>query len=337
MGTTIAPTGRPTIYDVAERAGVSKSLVSLVLRGSPGVSEKRKAAVVAAITELGYRPSQAATLLASTRTRSIEMLIDEYRNLSFVGLAQGIRDTLTGQNIYLTVTETQQHLGPSPAGPYSPATQADGRILAAEPTAAVLAGWTSCPTVVAGHRQGVPADVDVIASDDQLGSRLACEHLVSLGHRNIGHLSGSGGGARHRRIGFLNFMQLSGLEVRIAGEQGGTTEEDGYRSAIEMLTRCPDTTAFVAANDVMALGAMAAIREHGRSVPLDVSVIGYDNTPLAQSRYLSLTTIDDQSSSVGAAAAHALLNRLDDPQATPVYTLIPPDLVIRATTAPVTG
>src|SRR5689334_3838032 len=81
---------RPTIYDVAERAGVSKSLVSLVLQGNPGVSSARRAAVVAAIRELGYRPNRAATELASHRTKSVEVVIDDYRNLSFVGLLAGI-------------------------------------------------------------------------------------------------------------------------------------------------------------------------------------------------------------------------------------------------------
>src|SRR5450755_69936 len=98
---------RPTIYDVADRAGVSKSLVSLVLQGSRGVSAARRAAVLAAITELGYRPNRAATELASHRTKSVEVVIDDYRNLSFVGLLAGISSELAGHSYHLAVTDTQ--------------------------------------------------------------------------------------------------------------------------------------------------------------------------------------------------------------------------------------
>jgi DNA-binding LacI/PurR family transcriptional regulator len=323
---------RPTIYDVAARAGVSKSLVSLVVGGSPQVSEKRRAAVLSAIAELDYRPSQAATILASARTRSIEVLIDDYRNLSFVGLVRGVRDSLAEHDYYVTVTETQLNSSPSAGKRYRPSTPADGRILAAEPTTADLAGWNG-PTVVAGLRETAPDGADLVASDDDLGGRLACEHLLGLGHRKIGHLTGSGGPAHHRRAGFLSSMRAARLRIRMAGENGGTTEQDGYRSATELLDRYPDITAIVAANDVMALGTLAAIREHGRSVPEDISLVGYDNSPLAQSRYLSLTTVDDRSTAVGAAAATALLARIEDPTGTAIRTMIEPALVVRATTA----
>jgi len=322
---------RPTIYDVAERAGVSKSLVSLVLRGSSQVSDTRRAAVLAAIAELDYRPSQAATNLASARTRSIEVLIDDYRNLSFVGLVRGVRDSLVDHDYYVTVTETQLNSPPSAGKGYRPSTPADGRILAAEPPAADLAGWNG-PHVVAGLREQAPDGADLVASDDELGARLACAHLLGLGHRKIGHLTGSGGPAHHRRAGFLNSMRAARLRIRVAGQNGGTTEQDGYVSATELLDRYPDTTAILAANDVMALGALAAIREHGRSVPNDISVVGYDNSPLAQSRFLSLTTVDDRSTAVGAAAATALLARIEDPTRPTIRTMIEPALVIRATT-----
>lgn len=322
---------RPTIYDVAERAGVSKSLVSLVLGGSPKVSEKRRAAVLVAITELGYQPSQAATMLASTRTTGIEVLIDEYRNLSFVGLVQGIRDALAAHDFYLTVTETGHHSPAAVGGPrsFSPA---DGRILAAEPTPDVLVGWSRCPTVVAGHRLSIPAGADVAASDDHLGAGVACAHLLRLGHRHLGHLTGSGGAARLRREGFVRAVAGAGLDVLVEGSDSGTSEQDGYRAASAILTRNPETTALVAANDLMALGALTAIRDHGRSVPGDMSIVGYDNSPLAQSRYLDMTTVDDRSTEVGAAAARLLLARMSDPLIDPVHTLIEPTLVVRGTT-----
>lgn len=324
---------RPTIYDVASRAGVSKSLVSLVLRGAPGVSDARRAEILAAISELGYRPSQAATMLASTRPRSIEVLVDDYRNQSFVGTVEGVRSVLAGTDFYLTVTETRLNSVSVAGGAYSQSSPADGRVLAGEPTQAVLAGWT-VPTVVAGSRLSVPAGADVVATDDAKGSRLACGHLHQLGHRRIGHLSGSSGPAVQRLAGYEAFCRDQGLEIRAVGVDDGTTEEDGYRSAVDLFGRHPDITAVVAANDVMALGALAAIRERGLSVPGDVSLVGYDNTPLAQSRYLSLTTVDDHSAEVGGAATRALLARLADPAAAQVHQLIAPTLIARSTTGP---
>jgi DNA-binding LacI/PurR family transcriptional regulator len=325
---------RTTIYDVAERAGVSKSLVSLVLRGSAQVSERRRAAVLTAIAELDYRPSQAATMLASARTRTIELLIDDYRNPSFIGLVRGIREGVADHDYYVTVTEIGLNARASVRDRVRPPTPADGRILAADPKSGQRSGWSG-PLVVAGVRGAMPRNVDVVATDDRMGSRLACEHLLGLGHRHIGHLTGAGGPARYRRAGFTSAMQAAGLSGYVFGADGGTTEEDGYRAATALLDGHPNTTAIVAANDVMALGALAAVRAHAMTVPDDISIVGYDNSTVARSRYLSLTSIDDRSDAVGAAAAHALLARIEQADAPRVRTVITPSLVVRGTTAPV--
>ncbi len=319
---------RPTIYDVAERAGVSKSLVSLVLRGSDQVSEARRTAVMAAIAELDYRPSQAATMLASSQTRNIEVVVDDYRNLSFVGIVRGMREALAGRGYYLTVTESQ--LVAPDAGLHSLSPQADGKVFAAEPTRALLAGWSG-PTVVAGWRELVPAGADFVASDDEHGGLIAATHLLSLGHRRVGHLSGPGGPAYHRRLGYTKAMESARLRPRVVARDG-TSEDDGYEAAALLLERHPDTTAIFAANDVMAVGAMAAVRERGLVVPQDVSLIGYDNSPLAQSRYLALTSVDDRSTEVGATAAGALLARIGERSTAPIHTLVEPELIVRGTT-----
>lgn len=321
---------RPTIYDVARRAGVSKSLVSLVLQGSPQVSQPRRDAVRAAMAELGYRPSRAATVLASRRTKTIEVVIDDYRNLSFVGLIRGMQTELSARGYYLTVTDLQ--LNASVGGGFGGlSTYVDGRVIAAEPQETALEGWTG-PTVVAGRRDSVPPGLDVIANDDDLGGQIATEHLLGLGHRRIGHLTGSGGAARHRRAGFTKSIRKAGLQPYVTGQHHGTSENDGYLAATELFDRYPDITAIFAANDTMALGAFAAIRERGHSVPEDISVIGYDNSPLAQSRYLNLTSVDDKSEIVGATTARALLTRIDDPTTRPTTTLIKPALITRGTT-----
>ncbi|WLQ08133.1 LacI family DNA-binding transcriptional regulator [Arthrobacter oryzae] len=326
-------TRRPTIYDVAESAGVSPSLVSLVLQNPSRVSDKRREAVLAAISQLGYRPSRAATALASSRTKSIGLVIDDFRNPWFVDLLRGMESALSVHGYQVTVADSRPGRNRvKEATDGLLALHVAGLVIAAEPSEPMLAG-TWVPTVVAGWRNGVPAGADLITNDDDGGGRLAAGHLLSLGHTRIGHLSGTGGAAAHRREGFRGRIVEAGLEVRIAGESGGTSEEDGYASACWVLDRHPDTTAIFAANDTMALGAFAAAKTRGRSVPEDLSVIGYDNSPLAKSRYLDITTVDNRSDVVGADSAQTLLARIQDPDIEPSRKLIDPVLVVRGTTA----
>jgi DNA-binding LacI/PurR family transcriptional regulator len=209
----------------------------------------------------------------------------------------------------------------------------DGLVIAAEPGATALSG-TEVPTVVAGWRNGVPEDADLITNDDDGGGAMAADHLLQLGHRRIGHLSGSGGAAAHRRAGFQSRLRQSGVEPLIVGEEGDTTEEDGYASACWLLDHHPETTAIFAANDTMALGAFGAIKARGLATPAHVSVIGYDNSALAKSRYLELTSVDNRSDLVGADVARALLDRIQGATSEPQRKFIEPVLLIRGTTAP---
>jgi DNA-binding LacI/PurR family transcriptional regulator len=186
---------------------------------------------------------------------------------------------------------------------------------------------------VAGWRSAIPAGATLITNDDDGGGTLAVEHLLRLGHTRIGHVSGVGGAAAHRREGFVGGVLKAGLELRLTGEGGGTSEEDGYAGASLLMDNFPDTTAIFAANDTMALGVMAALKVRRLSVPEDVSVIGYDNSPLAKSRYVNMSTIDNRSDLVGQAAGETLLQRvLGQSSATPKL-LIEPSLVVRRTTS----
>ncbi|QDG60951.1 MULTISPECIES: LacI family DNA-binding transcriptional regulator [unclassified Pseudarthrobacter] len=326
-------TRRPTIYDVAKHAGVSPSLVSLVLQDPARVSAKRREAVRAAISELGYRPSRAATALASSRTKSIGLVIDDYRNLWFVDLLRGMESALSPEGYRVMLADSrpgENRISEAVDGLL--AMHVDALVIAAEPSPSMLAG-AEVPTVVAGWRSGVPAGADLISNDDEGGGVLAADHLLGLGHTKIGHLSGVGGAAAHRRAGFARRLKEAGVHLHIAGESGGTSEEDGYASACWILDHHPDTTAIFAANDTMALGALAAFRERGLLVPGDISLIGYDNSTLAKSRYLDITTVDNRSDMVGVGVARVLLARLEDPSLRPSRTLIDPELVLRSTTA----
>jgi len=323
---------RPTIYDVARRADVSKSLVSLVLRDSPLVSDARRTAVLEAIEELGYRPSRAASALAGHRSRSIGVLIDDYRNLWFVDLLDGVRAVFDEHGYHVVVSDLHARAG-HPSDPIDAfvSLHVDGLILAAEPGQLGVRDL-ELPTVVVGARELHIPGTDIVANDDRLGASLAVEHLRSLGHTRIAHVSGAGGAATLRRDGYTDAMRAAGLEPLVSAPNRATTEAGGYAGTVELLDQHPDITAVFAANDTMAMGAFGALQARGLAVPSDVSVIGYDNGPLAHSPLLDLTTIDDRSHLIGIQAATALFARLDDSSVAVGTTLLEPRLVERSST-----
>jgi len=324
----------PTIIDVAARAGVSKSLVSMVMRDDPGVSDARRSAVLAAAAELGYRPNRAAAILAGTRTRTIGVVVDDFRNPWYVPMLDGVREALAPHGLRLTLADTRAnaHLDSSPFDDLV-SLRVDGVILAAEgfPDLVVPA---DTPVVIAGERAEVPGGLDVVASDEAAGGRLAADHLIGLGHRRIVHITGSGGPAAVRRAATVARMVESGIEPLMLGD-GPTSEQTGYQGTRRALQDHPDLTAVFAANDVMAMGAIAAVREAGLRVPEDVSVVGNDETPLAASPLLRLTTVDPHNDEVGRLAANRLVELIgaaERPE--PTRVLVPPSLVVRSTTAP---
>jgi len=325
----------PTIIDVAARAGVSKSLVSMVMRDDPGVSAARRAAVLAAAEELGYRPNRAAAILAGTRTRTVGIVVDDFRNPWFVPMLDGVRAALAPHGLRLTLADTQAnaHLGTSPLDDLL-ALRVDGVLLAAEGVADSVVP-PDTPVVVAGERVTVPAGLDVVASDEAAGGRLATDHLLALGHRHIVHVTGSGGPAAARRAAAVERMVASGSAPLVYGG-GPTAESTGYEGTRRALAEHPETTAVFAANDVMAMGAIAAVRDAGLRVPEDVSVVGNDETPLASSPLLRLTTVDPHNDEVGRLAADRLVALLGVPASgtSPMRTLVTPSLVVRSTTAP---
>ncbi|MFH8251876.1 LacI family DNA-binding transcriptional regulator [Microbacterium sp. B2969] len=325
------PARRITIYDVAEAAGVSKSLVSLVLRGSPGVSDGARLRVQRAMEELGYRRNHAASALAAHRTLTVGLLIDDYTNQWFVDFVHGLEPVLAAEGYRLSVVEAGADRAAAVNGLLS--TRPDGVVVAMDVPEDLVAA-DAPPVVVAGTREHIPDSVDTVANDDRLGARLATEHLVGLGHTRIGHLAAAGGAGAARHASFVASMREAGLDPLVSAPVPvAATEVMGYASARDMLRAHPGITAIFAANDSMAVGALGAAHELGLEVPGRLSVIGYDDTPLARMRLVDLTTIDDKSVAVGEAAGRMLIARMegsDDPQ---VHTTVEPTLVVRTTTA----
>ncbi|MBF4584862.1 LacI family DNA-binding transcriptional regulator [Curtobacterium sp. VKM Ac-2861] len=327
--------GKPaTIYDVAARAGVSKSLVSLVLQRSPRVSDQRRAAVLTAIQELDYRPSTAAVSLAGTRSRTVGVVLDDFRNQWFVDLLTGLREALQDQGHRLVVADRFLNTGldASPVEGFL-SMRVEGIVIAGEPDTD-LAIPASMPVVIAGGRVSIPR-ADTVANDDRAGGGMAAEHLLALGHTRLGFVGASSAASKERRAGFEATVAASaGASPAVVVLPGEPTEEAGSRALGALLDEHPDVTAVFAANDVMALGALSELAERGLRVPEDVSVIGYDDTPVAATRYVGLTSIDDRSVEIGRGAGERLLARIADPGLAATESLVEPRLVARRTTAP---
>jgi DNA-binding LacI/PurR family transcriptional regulator len=326
----------PTIRDVADRAGVSKSLVSLVLRGSDQVRPEKREAVLRAVRELGYRPNAAARSLSEQRTRTVGVLLNDLRNPWFADLLDGLNSLLHDNGLHMLLADARlnRRAGQDPAGPLLDL-RVDGLVVVGTlpDPAALGAAAERIPVVVAGAREPVPSGVDVVAGDDEHGARLVTEHLIGLGHRRIAHIAGYGAVGELRRRSFEAAMRAHGLADQAVVEPSDMTEEGGYRATVRLLSRPERPTALFAVNDIAAIGALSAAGELGLRVPRDVSVVGYDNTSIARLRHVWLTTVDNTSHELGRRAARCLLDRFERPGGAGRTHLAVPSLEVRGTTA----
>ncbi|NGO70408.1 LacI family DNA-binding transcriptional regulator [Streptomyces boncukensis] len=329
----------PTIRDVAARAGVSKSLVSLVLRDAQGVRPQKRAAVLAAVEELGYRPNAAARSLSEQRTRAVGVLLNDMRNPWFVELLDGLNARLYDSGLHMLLADghLNRRLGEDLTRTFTEL-RVDGLVAVGtlRDPQALRGAAGRVPTVVAGTREPALPGVDIVAGDDEHGARLATEHLLDLGHRRVAHIAGRGAVGDLRRRSFEATVREHGLADVSAVERGDLTEEGGYRATVRLLSRSPRPTAVFAVNDVTAVGALSAAEESGLAVPGDLSLVGYDNTYLSRLRHLWLTTVDGASHDVGRRAAQRLLERIEEPGRPAGTDLATPSLVVRGTTAPPT-
>ncbi len=323
---------RPTLHDVAARAGVSKSLVSLALQGSSKVAPASRDAILAAADELGYRPNRTASSLVRQRTHIIGVHILDLHNPVFAEILDGVHEAVRGHG-YSTLLVT---------GNADPATErteitrllesrVEGLILIAhrlsDDDLAQIAA--EVPTVVVTWQtHGIPG-LDSVSGDDVVGARLAVDHLVALGHERIVHVSGGDNRiARQRRTGYEQAMVAHGLAPVVV--DGAFTESGGYAGARAAVDA--GATALFVANDLAAIGALAALRDHGLCVPDDVSVVGYDGMRLLDS--LDLTTVAQPLADMGRAAADLLIERIGDPDRTVVHRQMETRIVQRGSSGP---
>lgn len=349
-GTDIAGSGHPpeemvrrrpaAMGDVARLAGVSHQTVSRVINGGDRVAPDTRARVEDAMRLLDYRPSSVARALVTGRSRTVGVI-------GFNTTLYGPASTLFGieraayEASYLTSVVTMPDLDRDSVLRASERLRQHnvGGILALAPhqeaIAAVARLAAQMPVVCV--EAGPESDVASVQVDQRGGARAVTEHLLGLGHRNVLHIAGP----RHWQEAEVRLAEWRDtmLEAGIAAAPpvfGDWSSESGYRLGVEV-ARQPEVTAVFCSNDQMALGLMRALAEAGRDVPRDVSVVGFDATP--ESAYFNppLTTVRQNFIEVGRQGFNLLRRLIDHQQPVDSRLMIPFELIVRQSSAPVRG
>jgi DNA-binding LacI/PurR family transcriptional regulator len=314
--------GRPTLEEVAARAGVGRGTVSRVINGSPRVSDATRAAVEAAVAELGYVPNTAARALAANRTDAIALVVPEPETRFFA--EPYFSDMLRGVGAELTETEMQLLLifagsdrERQRLAQYLAAHRVDGVLLvsvhADDPLPDLLA-QLEIPAVISGPRSAAET-LPSVDSDNYGGARSAVEHLLSRGRGRIAHITGRLDvyGAQRRIDGYRDALADAGHQVDEGLIEAGDFTEEGGRSAMAaLLARHPDLDAVFAASDVTAAGARHALREAGRHIPDDVALVGYDDSAIARHLDPPLTSVRQPIEEMGRRMIDLLLTEIAD-------------------------
>ena len=327
-------TGRPTIKDVAERAGVSIATVSRALNDKSDVRGSTRERVREVAREVGYSPDPAARSLAGQTTRLVAIIVGDnagHRDLSLIFFGQ----VLTAISRRLSESGYDPLLLPPDDVGFDHGVDA-----------AILIGVDADDRLVRelGAREVPLVGVDVrcrgrsayVGSNHADGVRLALGHLHALGHRRIAHLAGAtntSAGAE-RLEAFRREAAVLGLEIpEELIRRADFSSASGYRETCALLALDERPTAIVAASDLMALAALQAIRDGGLQPGHDIAVVGFDDLEAAALAYPPLTTIRQDRRELGTLAASRAIELIEDPDATPPDAILPVELVVRASSA----
>jgi len=329
--------GRPaTIEDVARTAGVSRSAVSKVIRNAYGVSPSMRERVTTAIEELSYRPRVAARAMrGSSYTLGIE--IPDFSNQFFTRVLRGATDALGDSDYQLLIAPAEAAKQQGYRALEALVDQQVDGVIAVSPL--VSQSWLEniarrTPVVLFG-RHHISEKYDTVAGDDERGARDALNHLFDLGHDHVLHLTRDGlATAPQRRTPhgvrlqtYLTMMEQTGRGEFSRVVRSAEGESFANEVVREILLTEERPTAIFAGHDELALGALHAIQDLG----LDISVVGYDNVPLAAHPAISLTSVDQQGEAMGARAVELLLERIHG-RAEAVHETFTPSLQVRGST-----
>ncbi len=329
-----------TLKDLARRARVHPSTVSRVANNDPRlrIGAATRARVEALLRQTQYRPNGIARGLRLRQTMVLAVIIPDITNPFFAALFRGIEDAAgpRGYNVILCNTDGSPERQRSHLHSLD-ARRVDGVILASTFLGDATVRWLrheKIPYVLVNRYSDARLD-PFVGSDDVAGARLATDHLLSLGHRRIGHLAGlpSASTAVLRRRGYLAALDAAGLahdpELIV---ESGFNEEGGVRASERLLSLANPPTAIFAVTDMAAVGAYEAARRRALRLPQDLAVVGYNDIPLASRLNPGLTTVHVPIHEFGSVAAGILMSQIESGEASPRRVVFTPQLVVRGST-----
>jgi LacI family transcriptional regulator len=335
---------RPTQEDVARLAGVSRATVSYVINnrtdGNVRISEETRCRVLDAVKELGYRPNVLARSLRQGQTHTIGMIVPDNTNPFFAEVARGVEDTSFQQGYSVILCNSDSDLDKELLYTNVLAEKrVDGILFVAVGMSAErICGLQERRMPVVVVDRDIPdVAVDSVMTANERGGWLATRHLIELGHRRIGCIAGPSDvtPSAERGTGYRQALREAVLSVEEELIMRGDFQyESGYQAARQLLSMDDPPTAIFACNDLMAIGAISAAVELGRQVPADLSVVGFDDVPLASFANPALTTVVQPKHEIGVVAATMLLERMQDPDKPPRRRMLNTKLVVRKSTAP---
>lgn len=332
------PRSRVTIRDVAARAGVSHQTVSRVINKSEQVTPETRERVQTAIKDLGYSPSRLAQSMVTQKTRTIGLVVADITNPFFFEVARGVQDTAIAQGYNVFVCNTDDN----PQGEQDVLTllasqEVDGVILAtvSSPEEELLAFAENYKPLVVINRDIPHPKASLVSVDILKGAKLAVEHLIERGHRNIAMLSHTGHKPDEmRRVrGYRETLLAHSItpndEWLILAPPNLT---GGYEATQALLKEHPEVTAIFAYNDLMAIGALRGCHDLGLSVPQDCAIMGFDNIKFAEMMQPSLSSINFDKYFVGQIAITRLFEMFANPDVVHEPIRLDVDLVVREST-----
>ncbi|MFC0629366.1 LacI family DNA-binding transcriptional regulator [Kribbella deserti] len=330
----------PTLEDVARVAGVSRATVSRVINGVDTVDLALREVVREAVAATGYTPNRAARSLVTKRTGSIALVVsgadsssDQVFGDPFFGrVTGGVVRYLRTLGIHPALLLADSDQARAQAVSFVGQGNADGALLVsihpADPLPRLFV-QKGLPAVLFA-RPSEPVPVSYVDLAHENGAALAADHLVARGCRHVASIAGPADlpAAQDRLAGFRQAMARHGRPYVLVAE-GNFTVESGEEAMQHLLDTAPGIDGVFAANDLMALGALRVLRQHGRRVPRDVAVIGFDDSSPAESA--GLTTVAQPIEEMAAEMARLLLRHIEDPSGPPTSVIFDPVLVVRDT------
>jgi DNA-binding LacI/PurR family transcriptional regulator len=330
---------RVRLEDVANEAGVSKSLCSRVLNDYPGlkIRPEVRQRILDAAARLNYRPHAAARGLRRADSGIVGLLIPDLTNAFFAPIIRGAFARALQRDFVVLVAEDKA------AGETNEmvdrlvqSARLDGMIVAsARPRHPLITMLRARNIPHVFVNRGVRGSNRNVVLDDARASRAALDHLFALGHRRIGHVGGPAelDSAKRLAAGFRSIASELGVEPLIV--EGELTENGGGEAARELLERHPDITALFATSLVQAVGILQLAYQRGLDVPRDLSIVAYDEAPLAAFLRPPMTTVEMPTDQMGAAAVDALIDQILGAPTASVMLDAEPSVVVRESTAPV--